>query len=194
MGDGRRQDRVETQLGTHDVAVSLSSQRSFRAIFMSPQDAISAESLIRIERLYSINGGRESGIVFLLKQGEDQESGVSALMKFQLRLVGNWALPIIPVESVAAVPATLATIQQKLNPLLANRKAAEPSSNLLPSCSDGKPLEDHSVNVITDLTAGFGDLLDKLASNAVFEATLTDLIGEDADRLKRFWAYDCPVY
>lgn len=99
-------------------------------------------------------------------------------------------LPIIPVESVAAVPTTLATIQQKLNSPLPNQKAVELSSNLLRFCSDGNPLNDHSVNVITDLTTGFGDLLDKLASSPVFEATLTDLIGEDANRLKRFWAND----
>ncbi|KAK5624675.1 hypothetical protein RRF57_000391 [Xylaria bambusicola] len=73
----------ETQLDTHDIAIPLTSQRVFRAIFMSPHDAASSNNLTRIERLYSLNAGQLSGIIFLLKNDDEQENAVYALMTFQ---------------------------------------------------------------------------------------------------------------
>ncbi|KAI0409465.1 hypothetical protein F4802DRAFT_593113 [Xylaria palmicola] len=180
----------ETQIDTHDVAIPLPARRVFRAIFVSPQDAGAGESLARIERLYNVNGGRDSGIVFLLKQDGHQGSAVSALMTLQLQLVGNWELPIIPVESAAAVAASLATLQRQLASPAANQKNPSPASSLLPFCSDGEPLADHTVNVLTDTTSGLRDLLGKVSSSAEFESEIAPLLGRDAEKMRRFWAED----
>ncbi|KAI1128387.1 hypothetical protein F5Y10DRAFT_240566 [Nemania abortiva] len=180
----------EIQLDTHDISIPLTAQRVFRAIFISPRDMASARTLGRIERLHNLNDGQDSGIIFLLKHDDDQQSAVPALMTLQLQLVGNWELPVIPVESVAAVPASLLALRRELVASDANRKAANPASSLLPFCSDKGRLAEHSVNVLTDMTSGFRDLLSKLSSDAQFVAEISQLLDEDADKLKGFWVND----
>ncbi|KAI0452773.1 hypothetical protein F5B21DRAFT_482266, partial [Xylaria acuta] len=175
----------ETQLDTHDVAISLHSQRVFRAIFISPGDVASSEGLNRIERLYNLNGGQDSGLIFLMKGDDAQQNVTHALMMLQLQLVGNWELPVIPVGSVAAVEASLATLRHQL--MAASRKPPGPASSLLPFCSDREPLAKHTINVLTDVTSDFRDLLDKLSSNSVFESEIAPLLGPDAEKLKSFW-------
>jgi hypothetical protein len=110
------------------------------------------------------------------------------------RLVGKWTLPIIPVESVAAVLTTLAILQRQLVPEATNRKASSPASTILPFCTDDKQsLAEHTVNVLTDITSGFRDLLDKLSPKAVFESNIAQLLDEDAARLKNFWGKEYVV-
>ncbi|KAI1356311.1 hypothetical protein F5Y01DRAFT_75226 [Xylaria sp. FL0043] len=166
----------------------LNTQRVFRAIFMSPCDIVSASCSTRLERLYNLNAGQDSGIIFLLRHDDEKRTAVHALMTLQLHIVGRWELPIIPVDSVAAVPARLAAIQSQLPSSAANRKLPSPASHLLPFCSDGVPLAEHTVNILTDTTSGFGDLVDKLSTNAVFESEIGQLLGDDAEKLKNFWA------
>ncbi|KAI1430002.1 hypothetical protein F5Y12DRAFT_709548 [Xylaria sp. FL1777] len=182
--------RNKTQLDTHDVAVPLAAQRVFRAIFISPCDVASATCSARIERLYNLNAGQDSGIIFLLKHEDEQQSAMHALMTLQTKFIGRWEMPIIPVDSVAAVPASLVTIQSQLSSPAANRKPPSAASHLLPFCSDSVPLTEHTVNILTDTTCGFKDLLDKLSSDAVFESTIAPLLGCDADKLRNFWADD----
>ncbi|KAH8160670.1 hypothetical protein CIB48_g7588 [Xylaria polymorpha] len=170
---------------THDVAIPLSSQRVFRAIFISPRDVASTESLNRIERLHNLNGGQDSGLIFLLKDDDAQQNAMHALMTLQLQLIDHWELPVIPVKSVAAIEASLATLRHQL--MAASRKPPGPASSLLPFCSDREPLANHTINVLTDLTSDFRDLLDKLSSNSVFESEIAPLVGPDADKLKSFW-------
>ncbi|KAI0486424.1 hypothetical protein F4859DRAFT_369790 [Xylaria cf. heliscus] len=176
----------ETQIDTHDVAIPLDSQRVFRAILISPRDVASTESLNRMERLYNLNGGQDSGIIFLLKDDGPQQSATHTLMTLQLQLAGNWQLPIIPVESMAAVEPSLATLRHQL--MTASRKPPGPASSLLPFCSDREPLANHTINVLTDVTSDFRDLLDKLSSKSSFGSEIAPLLGPDADKLKNFWA------
>ncbi|KAJ2989700.1 hypothetical protein NUW58_g3337 [Xylaria curta] len=185
----------ELQLDTHDVAIPFHSQRVFRAIFLSPQDIASAAdlSLSRIERLYNLDGGQDSGIFFLLKQVDNQQSAVPALMTLQLQLLGKWELPVIPVESVAAVPAIITTLQRQLLSPEASCKASSPAISLLPFCSDREPLAEHTVNILTDTTSDFRDLVDKVSSNTVFESEIAPLLDEDADKFRRFWTDDYVV-
>ncbi|KAI0539716.1 hypothetical protein GGR58DRAFT_219938 [Xylaria digitata] len=183
----------ETQLNTHDIAIPIPTQRVFRAICMSPRDVASDSTLNRIERLYNLNAGQDSGIIFLLKHHDEQQCAVSALMTLQLQLVGKWALPIIPVESIAAVPASLVTIHRQLASTASGRKAPNPAIHLLPLCSSREPLAEHTVNVLTDTTSGFRDLLDKLLSSSEFESEIANLLEEDADKLRGFWTDDHPV-
>ncbi|KAI1279943.1 hypothetical protein F5Y07DRAFT_396534 [Xylaria sp. FL0933] len=153
----------------------LDTQRVFRAIFMSPCDIVSASCSTCLERLYNLNAGQDSGIIFLLRHDDEQRTA---------------ELPIIPVDSVAAVPARLAAIQSQLPSSAANRKLPSPASHLLPFCSDGVPLAEHTVNILTDTTSGFGDLVDKLSTNDVFESEIGQLLGDDAEKLGNFWADD----
>ncbi|KAI1203010.1 hypothetical protein F5X97DRAFT_284591 [Nemania serpens] len=180
----------ETQLDTHDVAIPLPTQRVLRAILMSPPDVASARSTSRIERLHTLTGGQDAAIIFLLENNDDQYNAVSALMTLQLQLIGNWELPVIPVESVATVPASLEAFKRQLSCPAISPKGPSPTTSLLPFCSYRTPLADHTVNLITDTTSGFRDLIGKLSSNTVFELDVAPLLGEDADRLRRFWTGD----
>ncbi|KAI0515256.1 hypothetical protein F5B22DRAFT_656183 [Xylaria bambusicola] len=184
----------ETQLETYDVAIPLTSQRVFRAIFISSQDAASPDSLARTERLYNLNAGQLSGIIFLLKHDDEQQSAVHALMTLQTQLIsGGWVLPIYPVDSVAAVPAILVTICSQLCSPAVNREPASSASYLLPFCSDNVLLTGHTVNILTDTTSDFENLLNKLSTNTVLEPDIALLLGDDADKLRSFWAGDSPV-
>ncbi|KAI1118920.1 hypothetical protein F5Y14DRAFT_184692 [Nemania sp. NC0429] len=178
----------ETQLDTHDVAIPLPTQRVLRTILMSPPDVALTGSTSRIERLHSLTGGQDTAIIFLLVNDDDQQNAVSALMTLQLKLIGNWDLPIIPVESVVAMPASLEALRRQLVcPVASSPKALSPTTCLLPFCSDGTPLADHTVNLITDTTSGFRNLVAKLSSDTVFESEIAPLLGDDAHTLRRFW-------
>ncbi|KAI0877627.1 hypothetical protein GGS24DRAFT_447030 [Hypoxylon argillaceum] len=183
----------ETRLETHDVAIPLTAHRIFRAIFISPQDVASARSLSRIERLYNLTGGQDSGIIFLLKHGDDGQSAVPILMALQLQLVGNWELPVIPVEFVTAVPASLLALQRQLVSPDSSPEVSSPASNLLPFCSNKERLAEHSVNILTDVTSRFKDLISKLSSDRLFQSEISQLLDEDAHKLRGFWREDCLV-
>ncbi|KAI0102912.1 hypothetical protein GGR51DRAFT_573721 [Nemania sp. FL0031] len=180
----------ETQLNTHDLSIPLATRRAFRAILISPRDVASDGILGRIERLYNLTGGQDAGIIFLLKNNDDEQSAVSTLMTLQLQLIGKWELPIIPVESVAAVAASLSTLRRELVAAGASQKTPNPATSLLPFCSDRERLAEHSVNIVTDMTSGFKDLLSKLTSDPRFVSEITELLGEDAEKLKGFWKDD----
>lgn len=110
------------------------------------------------------------------------------------RLIGGrWDLPIFPVDSVAAVPESLAVIRSEMCSTVVNRGPANPARQLLPLCSDSVPLTEHTVNILTDTTSDFTDLLDKLSTNALFESDIALLLGDDADKLRNFWADDYSV-
>jgi len=97
-------------------------------------------------------------------------------------------LPIIPVESAAAVPARLLSLQQQLVTGSANREALGPAISLLPFCTgDRQPLAEHTVNILTDITSGFRDLVDKLSSADVSDSEIAQFLGRDTDKLKMFW-------
>jgi hypothetical protein len=104
------------------------------------------------------------------------------------RLINSWPLPTIPVESAGAVPATLLSLQQQLVTGAANQEVLGPASGLLPFCTgDRQPLAEHTVNILTDLTSGFKDLIDKLSSTDVSNSKVAQFLGGDTDKLKMFW-------
>ncbi|KAK5624676.1 hypothetical protein RRF57_000392 [Xylaria bambusicola] len=111
-----------------------------------------------------------------------------------MRLIGGgWELPIYPVDSVAAVPAFLDTIRCQMCSPAVNIEPVSSANHLLPFCSDNVPLNERTVNILTDTTSDFKDLLDKLSTNTVFESDIALLLGDDADKLKSFWAGDYSV-
>ncbi|KAI0390953.1 hypothetical protein F5Y17DRAFT_468545 [Xylariaceae sp. FL0594] len=185
----------ETQLNSHDMAVPVSTpataetRRAFCGILMTPNDVGTTEGASRIERLYHFGAGKDVGIIFLLKSSNsDQQNAVTALMTLQLEVVKSWPLPIIPVESAAAVPACLAKLRQQLVTAAASRAAPGLAIGLLPFCTaDRRPLVEHTVNILTDTTSGFRDLVEKLSSDDGTDSEICQFLGQEVENLKMFW-------
>lgn len=80
--------------------------------------------------------------------------------------MGEFEMPIIPVSSVQDTPKSLMTFHRQISTSSGPRKIANPVQTLLPYCSDKPPLPEHAVNVLTDITSGFRDLLDTMSTPA----------------------------
>lgn len=64
---------------------------------------------------------------------------------------------------------------------------------LLPYCALSPPLREHSVHVLSDLTAGFAELVHKVRSD-VGKAEIAEYLGEDeAQRIILFWMQEYQV-
>jgi hypothetical protein len=85
------------------------------------------------------------------------------------------------------VLACLATLRSQLVSKAAHQKASSSAISLLPFCSDRQLLTEHTVNILTDVTSGFRDLIGKLSSNAEFESEIAQLLGQDAEKVRGFW-------
>ncbi|KAI2614636.1 uncharacterized protein GGS25DRAFT_472525 [Hypoxylon fragiforme] len=180
----------ETNLDTHDVALPLPSpggkrQRVLRVILLSPSNVGTDECRGRTERLYHLNGGEDVAVVFLLKQEKDQTSPVVAMMTLQLDL-GNFVMPIVPINSPEAVPSTLMALHRQLSTSGGSRRVANPAQTLIPYCSDRPPLSEHAVNVLTDITSNIRDLLDMMSTPTGREKAI-EFLGNDSENAMSFW-------
>ncbi|KAI1107518.1 hypothetical protein F4804DRAFT_329250 [Jackrogersella minutella] len=181
---------VETKLDTHDAALPLPGssgqfQRVLRVIFLSTSDVSTEECRSRVQRLSHMNGGQDTAIVFLLKQEKDQADPISAFMTLQLDL-GEFEMPVIPVNSVQDVPASLMAFHRQISISNAPRKMASPAQTLLPYCSDRPCLPEHAVNVLTDITYGVRDLLDTMSTPAG-QTKIFEFLGSDSESAISFW-------
>jgi hypothetical protein len=80
----------EQSLQTHDLAIPLPRQGQmqdfFHIILLSCADMRKPEEYMsRIERLYHHTGGKDIGIVFLIRDEHSQENGTRALMNLQIK-------------------------------------------------------------------------------------------------------------
>ncbi|KAI1341631.1 hypothetical protein F5Y15DRAFT_362885 [Xylariaceae sp. FL0016] len=184
----------ESKLETHDVAMTLPPSDGwpnpvFRAICLSPQDVGSQHTRNRIERLYHLNGGQNIAIIFLLKAEGDQQNPVALLMRLQLDLASIRNIPIIPIEIESNMEACLTKYYHQLCRVRDADTALKPASALLPYCSVREPLSEHAVNILTDMTCSFPDMVLKM-TNAASRAELEDNLGNDACRAVSFWEED----
>ncbi|KAK9425074.1 hypothetical protein SUNI508_03214 [Seiridium unicorne] len=180
----------EAQLETHDVAMPLPlpgqpSHLAFRAICLSSQDIGSLETRKRIERLYNVNGGQYIAVVFLMKQ-HNEESGPAMMMKLQKELLGGWEMPIIPILETGTFPSTIKAFHHQLMTSAAPDKPPDPVRSLLPHCSDIGNLPEHTVNVLSDITKDFKEVISN-ATTPEGQRHLRDYLGNDAERLIKFW-------
>ena len=83
---------AEQKLETHDLAVPLprpgdNNQKEFFCIILlsSVDTETSSPQLARIQRLYHQNGGRNVGLVFLLKEKGSRSNGTIEFMKLGAR-------------------------------------------------------------------------------------------------------------
>ncbi|KAK6954494.1 hypothetical protein Daesc_004461 [Daldinia eschscholtzii] len=182
----------EAKLETHDVAIPLPNpggtpRRVLRAILLLPSDVGNDSSRNRIQRLFNLNGGQDIVLVFLLEQGHNQVNPVATLMKLQLDLVDEFEIPIIPANTIQDVSTNLTAFHRQIGISNKPRKVANPVQTLLPYCSGGQLLSEHAVNVLTDLTSSFRDLVEA-ASTQTGQAKIVEFLGDDAESLISFWA------
>ncbi|KAI0135435.1 hypothetical protein F4814DRAFT_22483 [Daldinia grandis] len=180
------------KLDTHDIALPLPNpggtpRRILRALLLSPPDVGKTESRTRIQRLFHLNGGQDIAIVFLLQQAQDQESPMTALMTLQLDLVDGFEMPIVLANSVQDVSVNLIAFHRQISISNRSRRTANPVQTLLPYCSDGQPLSEHAVNVLTDLTSGFRDLVEAVSTQAG-QMKMAEFLGSDSKSIASFWA------
>ncbi|KAI1764756.1 hypothetical protein GGR53DRAFT_465999 [Hypoxylon sp. FL1150] len=187
----------EAQLDTHDVAIPLSapggqSQRALRAILLSPSDVGKDACRDRIQRLSRLSGGQDVAIVFLLKQEQGQVSAMAAFMTLQLDLIGEFEMPVIPVNSVQAVLPNLMAFHHHFSTSSGPQKTADPARDLLPYCSEKPPLPEHAVHVLTDITSNTRDLLETVSTPAGQMKT-AEFLGDNAGNVISFWTEEYAI-
>lgn len=110
------------------------------------------------------------------------------------RLIENFDIPIIPLQCIEELPATLQKFHRSF--LQADASSRQHSTRaldtgavqtLLPYCALSPPLREHSINILSDLTVGFADLANKTNSEAG-RAQIAGYLGqEEAKRIILFW-------
>ncbi|KAH7035367.1 uncharacterized protein B0I36DRAFT_382094 [Microdochium trichocladiopsis] len=107
-------------------------------------------------------------------------------------------IPVVPCATWELVPQTLVAFHRqlcvnrrpKLVPRAQNNNASiEQTLEVLRHSITHKPLSDHSIHVLTDLTTGFRDYLDKLDDPEAQEKIL-GYLGEEGQRALAFWLED----
>ncbi|KXJ95334.1 hypothetical protein Micbo1qcDRAFT_200751 [Microdochium bolleyi] len=194
----------EADLATHDASMLLPAQHAqhvpeptLRAAFVTAADLDTSKTSpdavwMRLERLYHLNGsGRDSVVVFILAEhGKPDGHAMNAYTKLQADLVDkDLAMPIAPCAKWEHAPQTLAAFHREL---CLSRRPARPQIDtstvieLLRHSATRRPLSEHSVHVLTDLTVGLSDHLDKL-SGQESRKKLLDYLGEEGERALAFW-------
>ena len=102
------------------------------------------------------------------------------------RLMGGREMPVLPIVRAEALSETIQAFCRQL--LQTTASATQPNAvrELLPYCSDLQRLTEHSVNVLSDITTDFRDIVTK-STAADGQQLLREFIGEDAERLIGFW-------
>lgn len=95
-------------------------------------------------------------------------------------------MPVIPVDSIKGVPTALLAFHRRLSTSTSYPKPGNPARSLLPYCSERHALSEHVVNVLTDVTSGFRDMLDKM-SNPTERAALEEYLDAEATTAISFW-------
>ena len=99
-------------------------------------------------------------------------------------------MPLLPLSSIQALPATLQAFQAQLNtPCLPPRPQQAVLHDLL-SCSSLNPHPvEHNLNILSDITHDFKDLADKVATKEG-RALLQEYLGADAKNIIDFWMFE----
>lgn len=112
-----------------------------------------------------------------------------------ISLMGSFEMPVLPVDSVKAVPATLMAFHRQLGTSSSSTEPANPARDLLPYCSASskeRVLSEHTVWLLTDLTSGFHDIVNKISTSAG-RAILDEYLGPEAEKVLSFWSRDYTV-
>lgn len=112
----------------------------------------------------------------------------------------NFDIPLIPLQNLGELPITLLKFHRSFLQADASARQSpnqDPATSavhmLLPYCALSPPLREHSVNVLSDVAAGFAELANKARSN-VGRAEISEYLGEDeAKRIISFWMKEYQV-
>lgn len=108
------------------------------------------------------------------------------------RLLDGLEIPAIHVSCVTTAPTAITGFYNQLVAGAGSRTRPDPARSLLPYCSDTRRIPEHAVNVLSDVTTGFKDLVDKVATPEG-RRELEGYLGEDAHGIIRFWQEEYPV-
>ncbi|KAJ4419870.1 hypothetical protein N0V82_004693 [Gnomoniopsis sp. IMI 355080] len=167
---------------------SQPGQRYLRFILLSSADGDSTCIQQRIERLYNLSDGSDAAIIWLLGEGGD----ASSFMQFQVELMDNVNIPLVPLQSIAELPITLFKFHRAFLQGDASKRIGQDAGpgvleKLLPYCVLSPPLNEHSINILSDLTVGFADIANKVNSEAGRAEILRYFDQEEAERIILFW-------
>lgn len=108
----------------------------------------------------------------------------------------KYDIPLVPLQKIAELPVTLTKFHRSFLQGDASKRPKDNSGSgvlqtLLPYSALSPPLGEHSVNILSDLTVGFADIVNKVISE-VGRAEILDYFGQDdAERIILFWMKDC---
>ncbi|KAL6920106.1 hypothetical protein FSHL1_004083 [Fusarium sambucinum] len=174
---------------TFPITASNTTTSDFKVILSSLSELQSQEGKARVERLFLMQGGEHVAVILLL-DGEDSMLGFSNVQAEWL--CWDYAMPMIPITTIKTLPGCLESLQRDYS-----KESSQPdtdanvaSRDLLRWCVCGKPLSRNQVNILTEITSGFGDLAGR-SSLPHGQAVIREYLGnEDGGRLLSFLTND----
>lgn len=101
-------------------------------------------------------------------------------------------IPLVPLQNMAELPTTLSKFHRAFLQGDASKRTAQDAGSgvletLLPYCGLSPPMNEHSINILSDLTFGFADLANKVNTEAGRAEILRYFDQEEAERIILFW-------
>ncbi|KAM0299137.1 hypothetical protein HYE67_009255 [Fusarium culmorum] len=203
---------LETNLEACDITFPITTSNTitvdFKVILSSLHELQSQEGKARVERLFLMEGGEHVAVILLL-DGEDSMLGFSNVQAEYVMhlyvmvdthtdcslsrwLCWDYVMPIIPINTIETLPGCLESLQQDYS-----RERSPPDANtsitsrdLVRWCVNGKALSRDLVNILTEITSGFGDLASR-SSLPNGQAIIREYLGsKDGGRLISFLTND----
>ncbi|KAK1714901.1 hypothetical protein BDP67DRAFT_543623 [Colletotrichum lupini] len=170
----------ERRLDTHDIALPISQNQTFRFILLSPKDVGQQATAQRLERLNSLDGGCNIAAIFLVGEGVDQCDATQAFMELKIDLLEKLDPPLLtlPLTSHTGLPSILAGLQEMLAAKSSSSLSpAQPSADLLLyMAGDNEPLSEHGANLLSELGQSPREIA-ALADTEEGKARILDLLG-----------------
>ncbi|TGO62703.1 hypothetical protein BOTNAR_0110g00150 [Botryotinia narcissicola] len=145
----------EATLNTHDVSLPMQSktgeQEFFRFLLLSSIDMQTIVDLsARVERLYHQTGGRNVGVIFLLREEGSNDNGLEEFMDLQISLMPAFKMPILPLISVPQILSIVQPFQRQLC-IVPSSKRVDSQYELLPFSHVGNTMTEHTRNILSDI-------------------------------------------
>ncbi|KXH44581.1 hypothetical protein CNYM01_09542 [Colletotrichum nymphaeae SA-01] len=180
----------ERRLDTHDIALPISQNQTYRFILLSPKDVGQQATAQRLERLNSLDGGCNIAVIFLIGEGVDQCDATQAFMELKIENKANNRshqsllekldppLLALPLTSHTELPSILAGLQEMLAAKSSSSlSSAQPSAGLLLyMAGDNEPLSEHGANLLSELGQSPREIA-ALADTEEGKARILDLLG-----------------
>ncbi|TGO41352.1 hypothetical protein BHYA_0023g00620 [Botrytis hyacinthi] len=159
----------EATLNTHDLSLPLQSktgkQEFFRVLLLSSIDMQTIVDLsARVERLYHQTGGRNVGIIFLLREEGSNDNGLKEFMGLQISLMPTFKMPILPLTSVPQILSIVQPFQRQLC-IIPSSKRVDAQYELLPFCHVGNTMTEHTRNILSDICHSVPELARTASTN-----------------------------